>query len=528
MASLPTVNTSANRQIARAAGTVMAAFALSQLLGLARSIVMSSAFGTSSEVDAFYAAAKLPDILFNLVAGGALASAFIPTFTGFLTKDDRRGAWELASSVANLVTLVLVGVAGLAALFAPQIVGYILAPHFPPAEQALTASLLRVLLPSAVIFGLSGLLMGILNSHQSFLLPALAPSMYWLGIIFGVVALSPTLGIYGPAWGAVIGAGLHLAVQIPGLFRLAGRRYFASLGLRLPAVREVARLMGPRLFGVAVVQINGLVNIILATGMTTGSITGITYGFAIMTVPQIVIAQAIAIAAMPTFSAQVARGRSDEMRHSLAATLRGVLLLSLPAMLGLILLRQPLVAAFLQRGAFDAHSTDLVAWALLWYAAGLVGHSVVEVVSRAFYAMHDTLTPVLVGAGAMTLNVVFSLVFSSAFARIGWAPHGGLALANSLATALEMVGLLVLMRRKLGGLGGNLLLRGLVQAAVGTVIMSLGVVLWMGWAQDRANWAVTLGGVAVGGVVYAAAMLGLRVPEMGEVIHAIRRRLRIA
>ncbi len=511
----------ANRQIARAAGVVMAAFVLSNLTGLARQILVSQAFGTGSEIDAFNAAARLPELIFSLVAGGALASAFVPTYTGFLTRQDRSGAWHLASSIANLIALFLGVISAICAIFAPQIVRLLLVPYFSPTEQALTVSLLRILLLSPIIFGVSGLLMGILNAHQSFLLPALAPTLYWVGMIFGVLFLVPGWGIRGLAWGAVLGACLHLAVQLPGLARLGGC-YVATLGLHLPAVRNVGRLMAPRLLGVAVVQLNFWVNTILASGQPQGSLTAITLAWAVMTMPQVVIAQAIAIAALPTFSSQVARDQLGQMRSSLALTLRSVILLSLPASVGLILLRMPVVAVLFQRGEFDARSTELVAWALLWYAAGLVGHSVVELVARAFYALQDTRTPVIVGALAMTLNVIFSLVLSALFVVIGWAPHGGLALANSIATALEMAILLELIRRRLSGLQGRAVLTGVGQAALATAIMAFGVILWQARTGASPHWLIALGGVMVGGMIYGLAVLGLRVPEAQKLIGSLR------
>jgi putative peptidoglycan lipid II flippase len=517
----------ANRQIARAAGTVMAAFVLSNLAGLVRQILVSRAFGTGAEIDAFNAAARLPDLLFNLVAGGALASAFIPTFTGHLLKEDRRAAWHLASSVANLVSLLLALVSALAAIFAPQVVRhvlFVLIPDLDSAQFSLTVALLRVLLLSPVIFGVSGLLMGVLNAHQVFLLPALAPTFYWLGMIFGVLFLVPDWGIFGLAWGAVLGSVLHLSVQLPALGRL-GVRYFPTLGLHLPSVREVGRLMAPRLLGVAVVQINFLVNTILANAQPQGSLTAITIAWAVMTMPQVVIAQAIAIAALPTFSAQVSRGRLEEMRASLAATLRGIIFLALPASLGLILLRRPVVALLFQRGEFDANSTELVAWALLWYAAGLVGHSVVEILARAFYALHDTRTPVLVGSAAMSLNLIFSIAFSSLFWRLGLPPHGGLALANSLATALEMAGLLVLMRRRLGGLEGPRILQGLGQAALATLLMSLGLWAWLGLSSNLPVWLIVAGGLLLGASGYALVILAAEVGEAKELLRALRQRL---
>jgi putative peptidoglycan lipid II flippase len=267
-----------------------------------------------------------------------------------------------------------------------------------------------------------------------------------------------------------------------------------------------------------------VVNVIIASGLAAGSLAAIKSAWQVMTMPEVVIAQAIAIAALPTFSAQVGRGDTAAMRSSLAATLRGMVLLSLPASLGLILLRHPLIALLFQRGAFDPHSTDLVAWALLWYAAGLLAHNLVEILSRAFYALHDTKTPVLVGTGAMTLNVVFSLGFTVAFAKIGWMAHGGLALANSAATALEMTALLLLMRRRLNGLQGAGVGRSLLQAASAALIMSLSLLVWL--RVQAPDWLLGLGGAAIGITVYFAALWGLRVPEVDVAYRGIMRRLR--
>jgi putative peptidoglycan lipid II flippase len=520
-----TTSSSSNRQIARAAGTVMVAMIASNLAGLAAKMLTANAFGTGAESQAFYAANRFPDILFNLVAGGALGSAFIPTFTTFLTRDERSQAWKLASAVSNLVTIILVGLCLISAIFARQIVEYILVPGFTDPELlTLTANLMRVMLISPVIFGLSGLVMGILNAHQVFLYPALAPAMYQVGWILGIVVLAPHLGIFGLAWGTVLGALLHLLVQVPMLLRLPGQSYSLSLGKNFPAVGEVARLMGPRLFGVAVVQLNFLVNTNLASGMPDGSLSGINYAFPLMIMPEAAIAQSIAIAALPTFSAQVARGRPEDMRSSLAASLRGVLLLAIPATLGLILLRVPLVSLVYERGSFTPESTRLVAWALLWYAAGLVGHSIVEIVSRAFYALHDTRTPVSVGVAAMGLNLAFSLGFSALFPRIGWAPLGGLALANSLATFIEAGTLLFLMRRRLGGLEGKQILTVVLSAGAASLAMAAALWGWSSWLNGRSAALVTLGGVGIGGLVYLLGLVLLRVNEVSLLIHALIRR----
>ncbi|MCJ7694872.1 MAG: hypothetical protein MUO40_05535, partial [Anaerolineaceae bacterium] len=331
----------ANRQIARAASTIMVAFILSNLVGVVRGIVITNAFGTSSDLDSFNSANRIAEMLFNLVAGGALGSAFIPIFTGFLTRKDRIGAWKLASGVINLVLLVLVLISILAWIFAPQIVAdglFILVPESDPVQIDLTISLLRIMLPSVVIFGLSGLMMGILNAHQIFLIPAIAPVMYSLGMIFGTLVLPIEWGVQRLAAGAVLGALLHLLVQLPTLLKLKDRHYQFILGLKDKAVVEVLKLMGPRLLGAAVVQLNFIANTVIALGQPEGSVSAISIAFALMLMPQMAIAQSAAIASLPTFSTQVALKKFDEMRNSLASTIRVVLFLAIPATIGLIML----------------------------------------------------------------------------------------------------------------------------------------------------------------------------------------------
>jgi putative peptidoglycan lipid II flippase len=517
-----------NKQIARAAGTVMFAFVISNLIGLIRGVVITNAFGTSAELDAFNAASRVTELLFNLVAGGAMASAFIPTFTGFLTNNDRSGAWRLASSIVNLVLLVLIALSILAYIFAPQIVEkglYFLAPGTVISQQQLTVDLLRIMLPSVVIFGVSGLIMGILNAHQVFLIPAIAPSLYSLGMIAGTLLLAPVMGISGLAWGVVIGAAGHLLIQLPRILRLQERKYHLALGIRNPVVNEVLRLMGPRLLGVAVVQLNFIINTVIALGLPEGSVTALVLGFGLMMMPQMAIAQSTAIAALPTFSIQAAQGRFSQLSNSLSATLRGIILLSMPAALGLILMRRPLVAFLYQRGEFSEYSTSLVAWALAWYAAGLVGHSILEVVSRAFYALHDTRTPVTVGVIAMSLNIGFSFAFSSLFKSFGWMPHGGLALANSMATALEVTVLLIILRKRLGSIGGQEVRSAVIQSGLGGLCMVVVLAVW-NYSMDESSLVIlAVGGVSLGAVIYSLIMFALRVPELAQLVAMVKRRL---
>lgn len=504
----------------------MAGMAFSSLTGLASTMLVSNAFGTSADLDAFYAANRLTEIIFNLMAGGALASAFVPTFTEFLALKKEQGAWRLAASVGNLVFLALTLVSLIAAIAAPWLVENILAPGFEdPSQISLTADLLRVMLISAILFGISGLIMGILNAHQHFALPALAPAAYRIGWILGVIFLVPRWGIFGLAWGVVIGATLHLLIQLPALIGTRPK-YQPTFGLRDPAVQEVGRLMGPRLLGVAVVQINFLVNTILASGQPEGSLTALSFALQLMIMPQAIIAQATAIAALPTFSKQVARGEFDRLRSSLLSALRGIVFLSLPATVGIILLREPLVALLLERGAFSDASTDLVAWALLWYAAGLIGHAVLEIIVRGFYAMKDTRTPVLIGALAMSLNLVLSLALSALFKSIGWAPHGGLALANSLATAVESLILILLLRRRLVNLRLMAFVKGLMPMLAGALLMGIALLVWNTWITDQSVWITGLGGVILGGVIYLIVSLVMKLPEPRLYLDLVRERFK--
>ncbi|MBN2257706.1 MAG: murein biosynthesis integral membrane protein MurJ [Anaerolineaceae bacterium] len=517
-----------NKQIARAAGIVMLAFVISNLIGLIRGIVITRAFGTNADLDAFNAASRVTELLFNLVAGGAMASAFVPTFTGLLSHDDRHGAWQLASSIINLVLLVLIALSVFAYIFAPQIVEkglYFLAPGTVVTQQQLTVDLLRLMLPSVIIFGISGLLMGILNAHQIFLIPAIAPSMYSLGMIAGTIFLSPMMGISGLAWGVVIGAAGHFLLQIPSILRLNGKKYHFKLGLDNPVVIEVLRLMTPRLLGVAVVQLNFIVNTVIALGLPEGSVTALVLGFGLMMMPQMAIAQSTGIAALPTFSTQAAQGRHTQLSNSISVTLRWIILLSMPASLGLILLRQPIVAFLYQRGEFSEYSTSLVAWALAWYAAGLVGHSILEVISRAFYALHDTRTPVAVGVIAMSLNIGLSFALSSFFRSVGWMPHGGLALANSLATAVEVVVLLVILYKRLGYIGGRSVFSAVCQSIIGGLGMVVVLVVWNYFMSADSLTLHALGGIILGGFVYSLILWVLRVPEMGQMAGIIKRKL---
>jgi putative peptidoglycan lipid II flippase len=503
--------------LARAATTVSLAFVASRALGLLREVVIGQQFGTSPELDAYIAAFRVPDILFQLIAGGALGSAFIPTFSAYLARGDQEGAQRLGAGVINLILAALSLLALVMAIFAPWLVANLVAPGFPPTQQLLTANLMRLMLVSTVVFGVSGIVMGILNAQQHFLVPALAPIVYNLAIIGGALWLGPLFGVSGLAAGVVVGAFGHLLIQTPALAR-AGFRWQPILDLRDEGVREVARLMGPRMVGLAVTQLSFLVNTILASGLAAGSLAALNYAWLLMLLPQGIVAQALATAVFPTFAAQAARGESAEMRATFSTALRSLLFLMLPAAVGLLIAREPIIELLLQRGRFTVSSTSLTAFALQFYALGLLGHSILEIITRAFYALHDTRTPVVVGVAAMALNIALSLLL------IGPLSFGGLALANTVATTLEALSLLWLLRGRMGGVDGRALAPATLKMAGAAAVMGICLYGFLVLAHGQSIWIIAAGALLVGGGTYLISALALRAGELASVTRMVLRR----
>lgn len=515
----PATNTTlSGRRLAGAALVVMLFFVLSRITGLAREVVIGAHFGTSPELDAYLAAFRLPDLLFQLVAGGALGSAFIPTFAAHWARDQRDAAWLLFSRVLTLMTLLLVVIAALVMGMAGALVQGVIAPGFTPEQQALTAQLMRWMLVSTVVFGASGLIMGALNATQHFLLPAAAPVFYNLAIIGGAWLLAPHFGIFGLVIGVVIGAITHLLIQLPGLWQIRAR-YTPALTVRDAGVREVMRLMGPRVLGLFFVQMHFLVNTILASGLSSGSLSALNYAWLLMLLPQGIFAQSIATAIFPTFAAQVATGQVAALRHTFGQILRVILFFTIPAALALYLLRTPLVTVLFQRREFTNESTALVAYALQFYAVGLIAHAVVEIAVRAFYALHDTRTPVLVGIGAMVINIGLSLWWVRGLG------HGGLALANSTATTLEMVLLLWLLRRPIGGFDARQLSVAIGRQLLAAGAMGASIWGWLHWQPVAAApiWVTTLSALLIAGALYLVVAILLRSEELRPALVLLRR-----
>ena len=428
-----------NRRIFISALIVGAGFLVSKVTGILDDLILARTIGPGPELDAYYAAFGLPDLLFTLIAGGALAAAFIPVFTSFLTNDDRPEAWRLGSAVVNTAFVVaFAGSIGLA-FFAPWIVAQTVGRGFAPSYQQLSVNLMRVILISTVVFSVSGVVMSALQANQHFFLPALAPIMYNLGILGGVIFLAPALGVWGPTIGVVIGSLLHLLIQAPGLIKYRAK-WTAWLGWRDAYVRRVVKLMIPRVIGLGTVQLAGVVTITLASTLSAGSVTALNYGWRVMQLPETLIATAIGTAAFPTLSEFAARGQWARLRGTLRSTLGVILALTLLSTLGLFLLGQWMV-----RVLFDVspEATLLITWAVHGYALGLIGHSMLEVAARTFYAQQDTWTPLLVAVGAMGVTITASFLLRSVLGV------GGLAMANALGVSVEVTTLLIILRRRL-------------------------------------------------------------------------------
>ena len=429
------------RRLINASLLVGVFFGLDKIAGLGRQVLVAKHFGLDPVLDAYNTANNLPDLLFALISGGALAMAFIPVLTETLDREGRAGAWELFSLVANLALVITAALAALIALFPLALVQAVIAPGFSPPQQRLVADLMRLNLVATLIFSLSGLVMGALQANQHFLLPAVAPLLYNGGQIAGVILLGPRLGVHGLAYGVILGAALHLTVQVPGLVRY-GFRWTPRLTLAHAGVRRVARLMGPRILTLALLNLIFIANDNLASRLGAGAVSALAYGWLILQLPETVIGTAAGTALLPTLSELAARGDRAGLKRLLWRALGLLLLLTLPAALAGLALVRPAVKLVFEGRAFTAADSEHVVFAARMFLLGLSGHSLVEVAARTFYAHKDALTPLFMAALTLGLYVALGLALAP---RLGFA---GLALANSLAFTAEALIMLVILRRR--------------------------------------------------------------------------------
>lgn len=506
------------------AAILMAGFVVSRALGLVRTMVISSRFGDSAEYQAYVAAIRIPDTLFQVLAGGAVAAAFIPVFAGYMARGEPERGWRLASSVITIAAVAMTPVSLLLMFLAPQVM-VLLTPGWEEPRQLMAGNLARILLVSPVIFAISTFATSVLNSFSRFFLASLAPVMYNLSIIAGALFLAEPLGIYGLAIGAAAGALMHLLIQLPGLIQVR-MQFRPALDLAHEGVREVGRLMVPRMLGLGVIQASLLVNVVLASWLEEGSLAYLDYAWLLTMLPLGVFAMAISTAVFPTLAEHSALDRQEELRNTFLASLRLILYLTIPCSVGLLLLGEPIVRLLLQRGDFTPEATRATAFALSFYALGLAGHATIEIVNRVFYALHDTRTPVAVAFCAFLLNVTMSLILMS------YLSFGGLALANAVAGLTEASILVLLLGRRLDGVHLEKLAfpvavftfwavaQGLVAAAVADYLRALVDV-----HNLSGQFVQVAGAVGAGAVVYAGLSYSMKSQEFMRLVAMARARV---
>lgn len=514
------------RSVAVNAGIVAAAFVASRILGLLREVLIARQFGTSPEYDAYVAAFRIPDLLFLIVMSGAFGSAFIPVFGGFISRGEYQNAWRLASTVLTYTVVVLLIVAQIVFLFAGTLIGNLIAPGLGPDEQELAVNLTRMLLLSPLLLGLGAAAKGMLEAQDSFTLPALAPVLYNVGIIFGAVVLAPGYGTYGLAYGVIVGAAGHATIQFLDL-AWKGWSFRPSFDRQTEGLATVARLMAPRIIGQAAFQVNIIVMTNFGSRLGESRVSALNYAYQLFMLPHGVLALSLSTVIFPLMARQFELGQLDEMKQTLARALGPLLFLTFPAAIGLIAFRESIVQMILEFGTFTEESTRLVATALAYFAVGLIAFAVVEAITRAFYAMQDTLTPVIASVLTVAANIGLSWVLAPILG------HGGLALSISLTTSVEAAVLIFVIYRRIGGLGAPLLVS-VLRTSAAAVVMAV-VAIWLGGpvaeATDpttgRSIWSIGLFlfSMATVGATYLCAAWYLRAPELIMIIERFSSRL---
>ena len=464
---------SAGTALARSAGVTGVATLTSRILGLARDQVLAAFFGAGSDMDAFIVAFRIPNLVRDLFAEGAMSAAFVPTFTSRLTLHGKDEAWRLANNLITALLLVTGGAVVAGAVCArPLVTAY--AGNFSrvPGQLELTISLTRVMLPFLTMVSLAAAAMGMLNSLHHYFVPALSPAMFNIAIIAGawaLVPLMPALGlapITAIAIAALVGGALQLAVQWPSL-RREGFRYRPVLDPRDPGLHQGLVLMGPGTIGLAATQVSLFVNTLLATSQETGAVSWLAYAFRLMYLPIGLFGVSIATAALPAVSRHAAVDDQAGTRRLVAQALGMTIVLCLPATFGLVTLAEPIVRLLFERGRFSAVDTVSTAAALRYYAVGLLGYASVRVSSPVFYAIRQSKVPVIVSLWTIALSIVINVVLVRVMG------FRGLALGTSLAVLVNGGALLLLLHRRLGGIEHGSLVLTFVKTIVASGIMAV-------------------------------------------------------
>ncbi|MEO7157266.1 MAG: murein biosynthesis integral membrane protein MurJ [Vicinamibacterales bacterium] len=520
-------------RLARSAGVFGLATITSRILGLVRETVMAYYFGAGDANDAFRVASRIPNLVRDLFAEGAMSAAFIPTFTRQLTLKGKEASWLLANSVINALVIVTGVIVVLGIIFAEPLVRFY-APSFSqvPGKIELTIYLARIAFPFLTLVAIAAVLMGMLNSLGHFFVPALSPAMFNVaGIVMAVtmIPLAPHLGVQPitiVAIATLVGGLGQLVIQMPPL-RKEGFRYRPVLNVKDEALHRALLLMGPGTIGMAATQINVFVNTQLATSQGTGAVSWLDFAFRIMYVPIGLFGVSVATAATPAISRMVAEGNFERIRSTLASALGLMLFLNLPATIGLIVLARPIISVIFEHGEFTAADTLATAAALQLYAIGLIGYSVVRIISPTFYALGRSRIPVMVSAGSVLVNIVLNVTLVRSLG------YSGLALGTSITAILNAAVQIFLLRREINGIGGAR-----IAASFARVMVAASIMGGVTWAVQEVSILLLPGASLVMRIIrllvtivaalltLAAAAQVLRIPEFGEARDLLLRRLR--
>ncbi|HXW74679.1 MAG TPA: murein biosynthesis integral membrane protein MurJ [Steroidobacteraceae bacterium] len=517
----------------RAAGVVALAVLCSRVLGLAREQIFAALFGGGRIMDAFTIAFRIPNLLRDLFAEGALSTAFVTVFTRTATLESDAAAWRLANKVATLLAVTLSAITVVGVLSAPWLVAA-LAPGFDPGKAALTVTLTRVMYPFILLVSLAALVMGMLNARNVFGVPAMASSFFNLGsIVAGVVIgylIDPRFGpraILGLAVGTLIGGALQLLIQLPSL-RRAGYAFQADFVWRDAGVSAILRLMGPSVIAASTTQVNVLVNSVFASELGDGPTFWLSAAFRVMQLPLGVFGVALGTVALPLLARMAAAGNTHAFRSELARGMRLAFLMTIPASVGLMVLAEPIMSVLYHHGRFNTYETVESAAALRFYAIGLCGYAALKVLVNSFYALGRRKTPMVVSFVAVALNLLLNWTFTH---KLGWG-HRGLAFSTSCVATSNFFILYLLMRSHLGRLESRAMLVLLAKVALASAVLF--AVAWTGAHLLLADWAVQpfwptccalLLVIALAGAAFFLCANALRIGEVHEIVSAVRRRL---
>ena len=454
-------------------------------MGLVRDRLFAAKFGAGDMLDAYYAAFRIPDFIFNLLILGALSSAFVPVFVKYLSKDKKDEAWEIANSLLNILLLVTVIVCGLLFVFMDNLM-YLVAPGFDKEKIELTVLLTRIMLVSPILFGISNIFSCILNSFKSFLTYSLAPILYNAGIIFGVVFLVPKYEVLGLAYGVAIGALLHGLIQLPQVLRL-GFRWKPSFNISHDGVREIAKLMIPRSIALAFNQINLWVVTVIASTIASGSIAIYNLANNLQSFPIGIFGVSFSIAAFPCLAEAVAKNDKNLFKEQFSKTFLKILFFVLPVSILMLLERAQIVRLILGAGHFDWNDTYLTSQALGLFSLSIFAQALIPLLARSFYSLSDTKTPVIISVFSMIFNIAASLILVNYMGVLG------LALAFSAASFLNMALLIIVLKIKVGTLDEGEIFKEGLKIVTASVVMIVASYITLYLLSDQVDMQTYLG-----------------------------------